>query len=148
MEYSYNKIWSEDALRVAEIAEVKNCRLVWDRLQSIYMVVKKFPDGSFLNTRETFLFKSTEISEVNTFINSIIIEMTNPNDPASPVMHPDGTFKGMTKREEIAKSALAGLISNGVPEGWKDREVVNAWSEWAADLAVEMTDELIKRLNK
>ena len=43
-----NKFWSEEKKQVAKKCEDKNTRLYWDNLQAIYIIVKKYPDGSIL----------------------------------------------------------------------------------------------------
>lgn len=68
---SYNKFWSEEKKQVAERCEDKNCTLFYDNLQEMYFIIKKFEDGSILHTKETELFKSYNISEINTFIKSV-----------------------------------------------------------------------------
>ena len=64
----YNKFWSEEKKKVAELCEDKNTRLFWDNLQELYFVVSKYPDGSILHTKETNLFQSRLIQDVNNFI--------------------------------------------------------------------------------
>lgn len=67
---SKNKFWSAEKMQVADRCEDKNCRLYYDEGQQMYFVIAKYVDGSILHTKETELFKSRKISEVNTFITS------------------------------------------------------------------------------
>lgn len=63
-------------------------------------------------------------------------EKTDGNHPIHPRVS-DHYQKGLTKREEFAKSALNGLLAGGIRDG-----------NQAAYLAVTMADQLIKELNK
>jgi len=67
---SFNKFWSEEKRQIAERCEDKNTRLFWDNLQGIYFIVQKYSDGSAFHSKETQLFSSPKISEINTFIKS------------------------------------------------------------------------------
>lgn len=63
--------------------------------------------------------------------------MTKANDPASPCMHPTGTFTGMTIREQMALTLTAAIISaNQTP---KLVECI--------ELGVRCADALIVELN-
>lgn len=67
---SFNTFWNEERKRVAGMCEEKNARLFYDVLDEIYYIVKKFSDGSVLHTKDTQLFKSRNIVEVEKFITS------------------------------------------------------------------------------
>lgn len=62
-----NKFWSEEKKQVAKKCEDKNTRLYWDNLQAIYIIVKKYPDGSILHTKETEIFRSSSIQKVKNY---------------------------------------------------------------------------------
>lgn len=82
--------------------------------------------------------------------------MTNPNDqafpiPAGPWVPSEGGVvhhedPGMTKREEIAKAALSGLLAAG--RAINIGEKSGSTPEIFAAFAVEAADALIAELNK
>ena len=63
--------------------------------------------------------------------------MTNANDPASPVMHPTGTYSGMTIREQMALTLTAAILSsdNTCPY------------HRAVELGIQTADNMIYQLN-
>ena len=70
---SKDKFWSEEKKQVAELCEDKNCRLYYDEGQALYFVIRKYPDGSILHTKETELFTHRDIAPVRDFIKSVKI---------------------------------------------------------------------------
>lgn len=66
------------------------------------------------------------------------MEKLNPNDPAFP--H-NLNFPGMTKREWMAATIMAGMMGNQIiPD-------VAGW-DFLAEHALKATDKLIEKLNK
>lgn len=67
---------------------------------------------------------------------------TNPNDAAVPHYHDAGDLgqKGLTKREEFAKTAMQGFCANP--------EFAEAHPEDIAEMAFAQADALIAALNK
>lgn len=62
--------------------------------------------------------------------------MTNANDPAFPVMHPTGTFSGMTIREQMALTLAAAVL-----------QVENYTDAHSMVRGIELADALIAHLN-
>lgn len=73
--------------------------------------------------------------------------MTNSNDLAYPTFTDDGfpQNKGMTKREDIAKHLVAGMLANG--DLLKSAAEDGTSPEEMLDKAVDWTDALIEALN-
>lgn len=55
----------------AQTCENKNCRLYHDAGQEMYFIVKKYEDGSVLHTKETQLYQSRNIQQINNFIQNL-----------------------------------------------------------------------------
>ncbi len=73
----------------------------------------------------------------------------NGNDPYNPVMHSDGTFKGVSIREQFAAMAMQAIISNSVYAQLIIDEVPPSESaRFVSEMAVEQADALIKSLNE
>ena len=66
---------------------------------------------------------------------------TNPSDLATPIMGRTGLLGGLTKREEFAKAAMQGILSNPSEEMPQAPQKV-------AEFAVRNADALIEELNK
>lgn len=73
---------------------------------------------------------------------------TKGNDPAMPVMHSDGTFKGMTVRQTFAMAAMQGLLSNPEHMVMHDGKSYMMEDKVYAKQAVEAADALIEALNR
>lgn len=65
--------------------------------------------------------------------------MTNPDDPAYP-NDQQGTYPGLTKREDFAKAAMIGFLAN--------RDYSDETPQVIGHLAVEQADAAIAELNK
>ncbi len=65
----------------------------------------------------------------------------NGNEPYNPVMHSDGTFKGVSIRENFAALAMQGIVSNA-------QMIDTANWDWLAKASVAAADALIAELNK
>lgn len=114
---SYNKFWSEEKKQVAERCEDKGARLFYDNLQEMYFVVKKFPDDSVLHTKETELFNSREIKEVNDFIKEFQPAPVKKWD----VISPDGFsihFSDVYDTKEQAQEAFNKWKENYTAQGY------------------------------
>lgn len=68
---SLTKFWSEEKKQVAQRCEDKKCRLFYDVGQSMYFIIKKYADGSILHTKETQLYQSRNIEQINNFIKNL-----------------------------------------------------------------------------
>ncbi len=67
--------------------------------------------------------------------------MTEPNDP---IYTSNGAAKSLTKREEFARSAMLGILSNdAMIDNTSDTSI-----SWASITAVRFADALIAALNK
>lgn len=73
---------------------------------------------------------------------------TAGNHPASPVVHAHlGQYLGLTKREELAKAAMQGLLAD--PEDHADEiKQGETCAQAVARMAVEQADALIEALNQ
>lgn len=69
---------------------------------------------------------------------------TNGNEPANAVMHADGTFTGLTKREHLVAMAMQGLLANS--------NLIDSQNEatlsWVSKASLKFADSLIEALNK
>jgi hypothetical protein len=54
---------------IKERCELFGFVFVHDKFQELFFILKKYPDGSVLHTKETQLFQSRELTEVLDFIN-------------------------------------------------------------------------------
>ena len=67
----------------------------------------------------------------------------NGNDPYNPVMHSDGTFKGVSIREQFAAMAMQSILRYGF-----DNAMGKGMFESIAKYSVTAADALIKALNE